>query len=154
MQPTGIDWAEYVWNPIHGCAMLESCAVQENCYAKRMATRLRGWYGYPKDNPMRPTFESLKLNDLENLKKPRRIFVGSMCDLWGDWVKEEWIKAVLDAASKIPQHTYMFLTKNPKRYNEFCNEYDSILPEHSWVGTTINKNDELGRLDIIYIHSG
>jgi protein gp37 len=49
--PTKIEWAQESWNPITGCSPIsEGC---ENCYAKRMANRLRGRYGYPADDPFR-----------------------------------------------------------------------------------------------------
>lgn len=65
-----------------------------------------------------PTFHRYKLEEPQHWRKPRSIFVCSMADLFGEWVPEEWIKAVFDACAKAPQHRYLFLTKNPKRYIE------------------------------------
>jgi len=49
MADTRIEWAHKVWNPITGCSPVsEGC---QNCYARRMANRLRGRCGYPKENP-------------------------------------------------------------------------------------------------------
>ena len=64
-----------------------------------------------------PTFHRYRLNEPLYKKKPQNIFVGSMCDLFGDWVPDTWIQLVLDACKAAPQHRYLFLTKNPKRYN-------------------------------------
>lgn len=63
-----------------------------------------------------PTFHRYRLDEPQHWKKPRTIFVCSMADLFGDWVPDEWIEQVFDACAKAPQHRYMFLTKNPKRY--------------------------------------
>ena len=65
-----------------------------------------------------PTLHRYKLDEPRHWKKPRTIFVCSMADLFGEWVPEEWIKAVFDACAEAPQHRYLFLTKNPKRYIE------------------------------------
>lgn len=62
-----------------------------------------------------PTFHRYKLDEPQHWKKPRTIFVCSMADLFGDWVPDEWIKAVFDACEKAPWHRYIFLTKNPSR---------------------------------------
>lgn len=62
-----------------------------------------------------PTLHKYRLNEPAKWKKPKNIFVCSMADLFGEWVPDEWIKAVFDACDKAPQHRYIFLTKNPKR---------------------------------------
>lgn len=121
-----IDWTSASWNVITGCK--HSCHY---CYAKRMALRLAGRYGYPKENPFQPTFHANRLHQPINLKKPQPIFVSSMGDMWGEWVDSEWIDNVLDVCSVFaPWHIYQFLTKNPKRYKEF-------KPlANCWYGTT------------------
>lgn len=65
-----------------------------------------------------PTFHRYKLEEPQHWKKPRNIFVCSMADLFGDWVPKEWIRVVFVACERAPQHRYLFLTKNPRRYNE------------------------------------
>jgi len=52
-------------------------------------------------------------------KKPSKIFVGSSTDMWGHWIPDEWIRRVLDLSKANPQHTFQFLTKNPRRYSYF-----------------------------------
>ena len=65
-----------------------------------------------------PTFRRYKLDEPQHWKKPRTIFVCSTADLFGDWVPDKWIQKVFKACDKAPQHRYLFLTKNPKRYRE------------------------------------
>ena len=133
---TKIDWADATWNPVTGC--LHGC---EYCYARRIAERFGSnqmpiFTDYPVlDKPVRsvgfdgekiqpypfdftPTFHRYKLDEPQRWKKPRNIFVCSMADLFGDWVPDEWIRAVFEACEAAPQHRYLFLTKNAKRYRK------------------------------------
>lgn len=91
----------------------------------------RGRCAYPFG--FTPTFHRYRLNDYIN-KKGRIIFVCSMADLFGKWVPDEWIIEVFEACKRAPQHTYLFLTKNPGRYVELINK--GILPgtNNMWYG--------------------
>ena len=84
-----------------------------------------------------PTFHRYRLDIPARWKRPRTIFVCSMADLFGAWVPEEWIKAVFDACEKAPQHRYLFLTKNPRRYIDLADK--GLLPMDSnfWYGSTV-----------------
>src|SRR5690606_21334656 len=135
MGQTRIEWADAVWNPITGCTPIsEGC---ENCYARRMAKRLRGRYGYPKDDPFKVTLHPDKLSEPLKWKKPRRIFVCSMGDLFHEDVPFDYITKVFDVmcawrwpnkeAERLgdeslledPGHTFMILTKRPERVDEW-----------------------------------
>lgn len=122
MQRSKIEWTQYVWNIVTGCE--GNCPY---CYARKMANRLRGRFGYPADEPFKPTFHRVKLWDTFP-KKPSRIFVSSMGDLFAECVPTEWIDRVLDVVRINYKHTFIFLTKNPKRYSEFD------FPENAWIG--------------------
>ena len=84
-----------------------------------------------------PTFHEYRLLIPATWRKPRTIFVCSMADLFGEWVPVEWIKAVLDACRAAPQHRYLFLTKNPERYDEL-EDLDIITDKDTnfWLGST------------------
>lgn len=89
-----------------------------------------------------PTLHRYRLGDPAKMKKPQRIFVGSMTDLFGEWVPDAWIEAVFEACKAAPWHTYLFLTKNPKRYCALANA--EKLPRarefpHFWYGSTVTK---------------
>ena len=88
-----------------------------------------------------PTFHRYKLDEPLRWKKPRNIFVCSMADLFGDWVPDEWIKQVFEACEAAPQHRYLFLTKNPKRF-KLLRENGIKLPKGCWIGTSISKDEE------------
>lgn len=87
-----------------------------------------------------PTFHRYKLDEPRRWKKPRNIFVCSMADLFGEWVPLEWIQQVFEACEAAPQHRYLFLTKNPKRYIEL--QLEGKLPKQHWYGTSVTRNDD------------
>ena len=84
-----------------------------------------------------PTFHRYKLDEPQRWTKPRTIFVCSMADLFGNWVPDEWIEAVINACLAAPQHRYLFLTKNPARYMHLI--ANGIITENQpnfWFGST------------------
>jgi len=114
---TKIEWTEYSWNPVTGCTPAsEGC---KNCYAKRMATRLKGRYGYPEDEPFKVTLHPEKLKEPLKWKKPRRVFVCSMGDLFHEQVPDEYIAKVWEVMNNASQHTFLVLTKRPQRMKDF-----------------------------------
>ena len=156
---TKIDWCDATWNPVTGC--LHGC---EYCYARRIAERFGSnlmpiFTNYPVlDKPVRsvgfdgekiqpypfdftPTFHRYKLDTPHHWKKPRNIFVCSMADLFGEWVPDEWIREIVEACDAAPQHRYMFLTKDPKRYAELRAK-DIQPPANSWIGTSATTDTE------------
>ena len=161
MNKTKIDWADSTWNSVTGC--LHGC---EYCYARKVAERFDGksdktLYMQLKDKPdvfdlyeampgedgrkmpypfgFEPTFHRYHLDDYKD-KKGRTIFVCSMADLFGDWVPDEWIQEVFKTCEAAPQHEYLFLTKNPRKYLDL--QYKIPLPtsERYWYGTTVNNS--------------
>lgn len=126
MNKTRIEYADYTWNPVTGC--LHGCSY---CYARRQAERGMGSYGLlEQGRRFAPTIWYDRLDEPKRVRKPSRIFVSSMGDLFGSWVPPDWIGAVLDMAHECPQHTFLLLTKNPRCYAEFD------LPDNCWAGTS------------------
>jgi protein gp37 len=134
---TMVDWAKWTWNPVTGC--LHDC---EYCYARVMAQTL-----YPEK--FTPTFRPDRLKAPHFTKVPRKaedmslpkierigwrnVFVCSMADLFGKWVPQEWIDAVLDEVRAAPQWNFLFLTKFPQRLASID------WPDNAWVGTTVDR---------------
>lgn len=120
MQKTGIEWADYSWNPVSGCR--HGC---EYCYARKMAVRYK--------RSFEPAFHEKKLYELKETTNGV-VFCGSNCDLWGSWVDQLWIGNVLHVARFATKASVMMLTKNPARYNDFKDAcHDNI-----WLGTTLD----------------
>ncbi len=112
MADTKIDYVDKSWNVISGCSPVsEGC---RNCYAKRMAQRLVGRYDYPRDDPFRVTFHPERLNEPLRWKKPKRIFVCSMGDLFHKDVSVIWIEKIFSIIVKAKWHQFLVLTKRPE----------------------------------------
>lgn len=90
---------------------------------------------YPKG--FAPTLNAFTLDYPKKRFIPSRVFVVSMGDLFGDWVPENWIEAVFNSCKEAPQHTYLFLTKNPDRYCKLANAGKLPKEDNFWYGTTI-----------------
>jgi len=97
-----------------GCTKIsEGC---QNCYAERMSKRLKGRYGYPADDPFKPgVMHNDVLHKPAHWKKPRKIFVCSMGDLFHDAVNWNHLFAVWQMMGMIRHHTFIVLTKRPGR---------------------------------------
>jgi protein gp37 len=89
-----------------------------------------------------PTFHRYRLNEPQKWKQPQTVFIGSMADIFGEWVPDNWIKEIFKACAAAPQHTYIFLTKNPKRYYQLAEKCE--LPFEHWYGATVT--DSIGLL--------
>jgi protein gp37 len=156
MGKTRIEWTDKVWNPITGCSPVSSgCA---NCYAKRMATRLRGRYGYPKDDPFRVTFHPERLDDPARWKKPLRIFVCSMGDLFyygkSFHVEEHHIRQaeIFKMMKSNPRHTYLLLTKRPDNMAWWAKRFTGwwgSIPDNWWLGVSVEDQKTKPRIDIL-----
>jgi protein gp37 len=147
MAKSRIEWTDAVWNPVTGCdPMSTGCA---NCYARRMSMRLAGRCGYPKENPFAVTLHWEKLAEPLRWRKPRRVFVCSMGDLFHWDVPDEFITSVfnvMDKAAAWHGHTFMVLTKRPERMMSFVNDWvenfearsNFLQPamDHIWLGVS------------------
>ena len=139
MNRTKIEWTDYTWNPITGCDQL-GCTLGEKCYAYKMAQRLRGRYGYPKEQPFQVTFHPNRLNEPLQVKKPCRIFVGSMGEMYCKDVKYGWLGLIFATMERCPQHIFQTLTKQP----------DSVipkLPENLHFGVSVTGVNDEWRFD-------
>ncbi len=117
-----IGWCDRTWNCVTGCSPVSPAC--EHCYARRMANRLRGRAGYPRANPFAVTLHPDRLAAPLHWRKPRRIFVCSMGDLFHERVPDEFIwRAFNMATSGNRRHTYLFLTKRPERMRLWFGTY-------------------------------
>jgi len=143
MATTKIEWADKVWNPITGCTPCSpGCA---NCYAKRMAQRLRGRCGYPADDPFRVTFHADRLEQPKHWRKPARIFVCSMGDLFHEDLWFYNIKIILDVMRECPQHTFLVLTKRSHflpGFDEFLRTHKFYWPANLHLGISVSNQKE------------
>lgn len=117
---TKIEWCDEVFNPVTGCTPISPGC--DHCFARRMATRLKGRSGYPAENPFAVTLHPDRLEKPFSWRKPRRVFVCSMSDLFHEKVPDEYlfdVFGVIAACSYLRRHTFMVLTKRPERMKSF-----------------------------------
>jgi hypothetical protein len=118
MADTSIEWTDATWNPVAGCTVISPGCT--NCYAMRIAARLdamgmKKYRGLTRKSGKRAVWTGkvrLDRNALDipaGWKKPRRIFVNSMSDLFHEAVPAEFVAAVWRAMQATPQHTYQIL---------------------------------------------
>ena len=138
--PTKIEWADESWNPVTGCTKVDDGC--RNCYAKRMANRLRGRCGYPADDPFRVTLHPDRLEKPLHWKKPRRVFVNSMSDLFHPDVHSGFIRRIFSVMLDCEQHTFMILTKRAGRMAQYIERYpwSGAMKEagNVWLGVSVH----------------
>jgi protein gp37 len=80
--------------------------------------------------------------------KPSRIFVSSTMELFGDWIKTEWMSEIFNMVKRYPQHTFIFLTKRPENLIKF-----SPFPDNCYVGVSVTNqamfDDSIKHIDNI-----
>lgn len=129
-----IEWTDATWNPIVGCTPIS--AGCDHCYAARMAKRLAGRCGYPKDWS-KPTLRDHALGEPFRWRKPRRIFVCSMGDLFHPGVQPEHRMSVFNVMRHVPRHTFMVLTKRPENITPDLIDF----PPNVWLGVTAENQE-------------
>jgi len=117
MTKTSIEWTDDVWNPVRGCTKVS--AGCKNCYAETFAERWRGVAGHPYEQGFDLRLVPRKLTEPLMWRKPRRVFVNSMSDLFHESIPNEYIAAVFGVMAVTPRHTYQVLTKRSRRMREW-----------------------------------
>lgn len=134
MANSRIEWTEKTWNPVTGCSKIsEGC---KHCYAERMSKRLAGRCGYDKDEPFTVTYHPDKLDEPLRWRKPSRIFVCSMGDLFHEGVDDGLLCRVFDVMAVAEHHTFLILTKRPARMREFFARCVHGNFQNIWLGVT------------------
>jgi protein gp37 len=157
MVKTSISWADYSWNVVTGCSKTKYAGCRF-CYAESMANRF--WKGR-KFTDVRCHPE--KLNEPYKLKKPAKIFVNSMSDLFHPDVPFEFIEDVFDVIfdngaienkepfkkNQFNQHKFLILTKRPKRALEFMKTISVSRRfdyQNLWLGVSISTQQDADEL--------
>lgn len=133
-----IEWTDATWNPVTGCTEISPGC--DHCYAKTFAERWRGVPNHVYTQGFDLTLWPERLELPLTWKKPRRIFVNSMSDLFHKDVPHAFILRVFETMMRADWHTYQVLTKRPKRMARFFESHGATLPPHIWLGTTIESD--------------
>ena len=154
-QSSKIEWTESTWNPVRGCTRVsEGCRF---CYAERIAARFSGkgmaYEGLAKNTESGPRWTQqvrpvpALLNEPLKWKKPRRIFVNSMSDLFHEKVKLSYIQEVFSVMKEAHWHQFQVLTKRA----ELLLEYSPKLPwpPNIWMGVSVEDDRVTDRIEAL-----
>lgn len=138
-----IEWTEYTWNPVTGCSKVSPGC--KNCYAERMAGRLKAIGMERYRNGFAVTLHHDLLDKPTEWKKPRVVFVNSMSDLFHPRVPDSFIKKVFDTMAKCPHHTFQVLTKRSERLKSLSG--DLRWTHNIWMGVSVEDTKVTSRID-------
>lgn len=134
---TPIEWTDVTWNPVTGCTKLSPGC--DHCYAERFAERWRGTPGHPYEQGFELKLWPARLEHPRKWKRPQRIFVNSMSDLFHKKVPRGFIDRVFDVMESVDRHTYQVLTKRSTLMRAYIlDRYaGGPPPAHIWLGVSV-----------------
>jgi protein gp37 len=148
MSRSKIEWTEATWNPVTGCDEISPGC--DHCYAARMALRLQAMGVSNYRDGFNVTMHKHMLERPLRWRKPQRVFVNSMSDLFHPEVKFEFISQVFEVMQRARQHRFQVLTKRPKTMAYYFNNVATEkVPDNVWLGTSIESQDYLWRIDAL-----
>ena len=130
---SSIEWTDATWNPVRGCTKVSPGC--KHCYAETFSERFRGVRGHPFENGFDLTLVPEKLHDPLRWKKPRKIFVNSMSDLFHEAIPISYIERVFDIMTEANWHTFQILTKRSKRLVDLSRKLP--WPSNVWMGVSV-----------------
>lgn len=150
-----IEWTDVTWNPVAGCTIASGGCT--NCYAMRMAARLEAMGHAKYQGTTRKSGDRYVWSGKINLdefglsapiewRKPKRIFVNSMSDLFHIDVPDQFIERVWDVMRQCPQHHFQILTKRPDRMAQMFETGKISAELNVWVGTSVESGDVTDRV--------
>jgi protein gp37 len=142
---SSIEWTEATWNPVTGCTKISTGCL--NCYAARMARRLKDTGMLKYQNGFTLSLHPDVLPEPLTWRKPQMIFTCSMSDLLHKDVPTSFIQEVVDVMQQADWHKFQILTKRAERLVELKDIV--VWPQNAWVGVTIENNDYLFRADYL-----
>ena len=140
---SAIEWTESTWNPVSGCTKISTGC--KNCYAERMAKRLKAMGQRRYRNGFKLTLHPEALKEPFAWKKPRVVFVNSMSDLFHEDIPLDFIKAVFAVMNANTRHVFQILTKRSARLLELAPLLE--WSKNIWMGVTVENDDYISRVD-------
>jgi protein gp37 len=144
-QATAIEWSEMTWNPATGCSKVSpGCA---HCYAETFAERWRGIAGHHYEQGFDLRLWPGRLEQPLSWRRPRRVFVNSMSDLFHEDIPDAFITEVFDVMVRAQWHTFQVPTKRPDRLAALAPRLP--WPPNVWMGVTIENRRFVGRAAVL-----
>ena len=143
---TRIEWTDATWNPVTGCTKVSPGC--DRCYAERFAERFRGVDRHPYEQGFDLRLHPDRLDVPRRWRKPRRIFVNSMSDLFHVGVPSVYVDRVFDVMEATPRHVFQLLTKRSGRMCRYLRaRYRDRMPlAHVWIGVSVEDAPRLARV--------
>ena len=142
---SAIEWTESTWNPVTGCTKISPGC--KHCYAERMAERLEAMGQGNYRNGFKLTLQPQMLELPLRWRKPQRIFVNSMSDLFHEDVPQAYIQAVFDVMGRAHWHEFQVLTKRADRLAELSPHLD--WRSNIWMGVSIENSQYTKRIELL-----
>ena len=138
---SSIEWTEATWYPVTGCTRVSpGCA---RCYAERIAERFRGTIAFPNGFDITLRHDRLELP--LQWRRPRKIFVNSMSDLFPESVPLDFIESVFSTMRRAHWHQFQALTKRSGRLRELAHKIS--WPPNVWLGVSVENQRWVSRVD-------
>src|SRR5437660_667530 len=140
---SAIEWTDATWNPVTGCTQVSPGC--DHCYALAFAERFRGVAGHPYEQGFDLKLWPERLGLPLTWRKPRRIFVNSMSDLFHEKIPDDYIREVFAVMERADWHIFQVLTKRAPRLATLARS----LPwkPHIWAGVSVESNQYVFRAD-------
>ncbi|MCP3996397.1 MAG: phage Gp37/Gp68 family protein, partial [bacterium] len=134
---SSIEWTDATWNPVRGCTKIS--AGCKHCYAETFAERWRGVPNHPYEQGFDLRLVPHKLLDPLTWRRPKRVFVNSMSDLFQEHVPADYVGTTLDVMRLADWHIYQVLTKRAGRMRELVTTDHGDLSDrrHIWLGVSV-----------------
>jgi protein gp37 len=140
---SNIEWTNMTWNPVTGCTKVsQGC---KNCYAERMAKRLKAMGVERYRDGFKVTLHEDLLEVPKKWKGSKLVFVNSMSDVFHEDVPIEFIQRMFKTMNECPQHTFQLLTKRSERVKELGSQLD--WGENIWMGVSVEDERVMHRVD-------
>ncbi len=138
---TAIEWTDKTWNPTVGCNKVSPGC--KHCYAEALTKRFRNHF----ENGFTFTLHPERLDEPRRWRKPSRVFVNSMSDLFHERMPFEFLEEIFRVMEECPRHVFQILTKRHERLLELAPELD--WPENVWMGVSVENQDYAHRVDYL-----
>jgi protein gp37 len=140
---SAIEWTDATWNPVTGCSKISPGC--KNCYAERLAHRLQAMGVHSYRNGFSVTLHPAQLELPMKWRRPRRVFVNSMSDLFHEDIPEEFIHQVFAVMGRATQHVFQVLTKRADRLLKLAPRL--TWPSNVWQGVSVENSDYVWRVE-------
>ncbi len=136
---TAIEWTDKTWNPTVGCNKVSPGC--KHCYAETLTKRFHQHF----PNGFEFTLHPERLNEPRRWRKPSRVFVNSMSDLFHERMPVSFLKEIFQVMEECPKHVFQILTKRHERLIELAPEL--VWPDNVWIGVSVENQDYIQRVD-------